>query len=183
MPVRSFTWRDRTFVSLAGLRGAVPIVLATIPMTERFPGATRLFDLVVVLVTVFTLLQAPALPPLARRLRLVAADTGHDLDVEAAPLDRLEADLLTVRLGPQSRLHGVEVWELRLPPTAAVAFVVRADRGFVPDRRTVLRRGDDILVITGRSDRGAVERRLRAVGRRGRLAGFVATNRADGGAR
>ena len=170
---RRFTWRDRTFASAAGLRGAVPIVLATIPMTSGVHGATRLFDVVFVLVAVLTIVQAPALGPLARALHLVAADTERDLDVEAAPLDRLDADLLTVHIGPASRLHGVEVWELRLPDTAAVAFVVRSDRGFVPDRRTVLRRGDDVLVITGRADREAVERRMRDIGRRGRLAGFV----------
>jgi cell volume regulation protein A len=110
---------------------------------------------------------------LARSLRLVAADPERDLDVEAAPLDRLEADLLTVHIGRSSRLHGVEVWELRMPETAAVAFVVRDDSGFVPDRRTVLRHGDDVLVVTGRTHRDAVERRLSDIGRRGRLAGFV----------
>ena len=168
-----FTWRERTFASAAGLRGAVPIVLATIPMTSGMAGATRLFDVVFVLVAVFTVIQAPALAPLAHALRLVSADPERDLDVEAAPLDRLAADLLTVRVGRASRLHGVEVWELRLPETAAVAFVVRNDRGFVPDRRTVLRRGDDVLVITGRADRDAVERRMRDIGRHGRLVGFV----------
>jgi potassium/hydrogen antiporter len=172
-PGRSFTWRDRTFASAAGLRGAVPIVLATIPMTAGVRGSTRLFDVVFVLVTVFTFVQAPALAPLARALHLVAADPERDLDVEAAPLDRLDADLLTVHIGQSSRLHGVEVWELRLPDTAAVAFVVRDDRGFVPDRRTVLRHGDDVLVITARAHRVAVERRMAEVGRRGRLAGFV----------
>src|SRR5947208_1138625 len=101
----SFSWRDRTFVSAAGLRGAVPIVLATIPMTEGVRGATRLFDVVFVLVTVFTFVQAPALGPLARALHLVAADPERELDVEAAPLDRLAADLLTVHVGPASRLH------------------------------------------------------------------------------
>ena len=168
-----FTWPERIFASAAGLRGAVPIVLATIPMTSGMHGATRLFDVVFVLVAVFTVVQAPALGPLARALHLVAADPERELDVEAAPLDRLAADLLTVHIGPASRLHGVEVWELRLPETAAVAFVVRRDKGFVPDRRTVLRRGDDVLVITARDDRDAVERRMRDIGRRGRLAGFV----------
>ena len=172
MPGR-FGARQRAFVSAAGLRGAVPIVLATIPMTNGVRGSTRLFDLVVVLVGVLTVVQAPALRPLARALHLASADTGHDLDVEAAPLDRLAADLLTVHVGPASRLHGVEVWELRLPATASVAYVVRADRGFVPDDRTVLRRGDDLLVITGRDSREQVERRMRSIGRSGRLAGFV----------
>jgi cell volume regulation protein A len=176
MPGR-FGAANRTFVAAAGLRGAVPIVLATIPMTNRIDGATRLFDMVVVLVGLLTLLQAPALQPLARVLRVAGRDAGHDLDVEAAPLDRLAADLLTVRVGAGSRLHGVEVWELRLPVTASVAYVVRQDRGFVPDDRTVLKRGDDLLVITGRESRALVEDRITEIGRSGRLAGFVTPTR------
>ena len=165
-----FRWAERALVALAGLRGAAPIVLATIPLSAHVAGAGRLFDVVFVLVAALTLLQSPLLPPAARWLRLVDDDAGRDLDVEAAPLDRMLADLLTVWIGPRSRLHGVEVWELRLPPTAAVAFVVRAGEGFVPDRRTTLRHGDDLLVVTGRAERAAVEARLRAVARDGRLA-------------
>jgi cell volume regulation protein A len=127
---------------------------------------------VFVLVVVFTLVQAPALAPLARRTGLASTERGKELEVEAAPLDELLADLVTVRIPLRSRLHGVEVWELRLPPTASVTFVVREGRGFVPDARTALRDGDDLLIITGRADREAVERRLRAIGRSGRLAGF-----------
>jgi cell volume regulation protein A len=165
-----FGWPERGFVALAGLRGAVPIVLATIPLSAHVPGAGRLFDVVFVLVTALTLLQSPLLAPAARRLGLVDDDAGRDLDVEAAPLDRMLADLVTVTVGPRSKLHGVEVWELRLPPAAAVAFVVRAGEGFVPDRRTALRHGDDLLVVTGRAQRAQVEARLRAVARDGRLA-------------
>jgi len=171
MPV-GFGWRRQAFVSAAGLRGAVPIVLATIPITEHVHASARLFDVVVVLVALLTIVQAPTLSPLARRLGVIQPDTGRELEVEAAPLDRLAADLLTVHLGARSRLHGVEIWELRLPETASVAFVVRDDRGFVPDRRTVLRHGDDVLVITSREVRAQVEQRIRAVGKRGRLAGF-----------
>ena len=53
-------WRDQAFLSWAGLRGGVPIVLATVPLTTGTPGARRLFDLVFVLVVIFTLVQAPA---------------------------------------------------------------------------------------------------------------------------
>jgi potassium/hydrogen antiporter len=157
----------------------VPIVLTTIPLTEGIAGAHRVFDVVFVLVVVFTLVQSPALAPLAKRLRLVAPSAAHELEVEAAPLDEILADLVTVSVPSRSKLHGVEVWELRLPPTAALAFVVRGGQGFVPDRDTRLLEGDDLLIVTARDERDAVERRLHAIGRSGRLARFLGDDGTD----
>ena len=61
VPLR-LPWRQQAFLSWAGLRGAVPIVLATIPVSARVPGSARLFDLVFIVVGVFTLAQGPTLP-------------------------------------------------------------------------------------------------------------------------
>ena len=61
-------WAQQAFISWAGLRGAVPIVLATFPLTADVPGATFVFDTVFVLVVVFTLIQGGSLPWVARRL-------------------------------------------------------------------------------------------------------------------
>lgn len=162
-------WRQQALLSWAGLRGAVPIVLATIPLVADVPGSGYLFNLVFVLVVVFTLVQGPTLPPLTRLLR-VATGPARDVAVESAPLDAIAADLLHVRLEPGSRLHGVEIFELRLPETAAVALVVREGRSFVPERTTRLRMGDELLITTAARVRPAVEKRLRAVSRSGRLA-------------
>jgi potassium/hydrogen antiporter len=163
-------WREQAFISWAGLRGAVPIVLATVPLAEGVGGANDLFDLVFVMVVFYTLVQGPTLPSAARLLGVVTPGEARDVDVEAAPLDRLSADLLQVRIPPGSHLHGVEVQELRLPKGASVSLVVRGDESFVPDGRRVLRTGDDLLVVAPRRVREATEERLRAVGRAGRLA-------------
>ena len=176
--VASVAWlrvplREQALLSWAGLRGAVPIVLATIAMTTDVPGARRIFDTVFVLVVVFTLLQGPTLAPLARWLRLARHGEPRELTVEAAPLDGLHADLLQVSIPPDSRLNGVEVWELRLPAAAAICLVVTDGRAIVPDENTRLRSGDQLLVATSSAVREVTERRLRAVGRSGRLAGFL----------
>ena len=174
-------WREQVFLAWAGLRGAVPIVLATIPLAEGVPGADDLFDLVFVMVIFYTLVQGPTLPRVAQILGLRTRGEARDVEVEAAPLDRLSADLLQVRIPAGSHLHGVEVGELRLPQGASVSLVVRGSESFVPDGRKVLRTGDDLLVVTPRQVRETTEERLRAVGRAGRLAQWFGEDGRSGG--
>ncbi|MGI4894365.1 MAG: potassium/proton antiporter [Janthinobacterium lividum] len=161
---------DLAFLSWAGLRGAVPVVLATVPVVAGIAGADRLFDLVLVLVVVFTLVQAPTLSPLAKRLGLISSAPTEELDVEVSPLGTLSADVVRVRVGPVSKLHGVEVFELRLPRGANVTLVARDGSTFVPQQRTVLRHGDDVLVVTSSAERVQVEERLQSISRHGKLA-------------
>lgn len=166
-------WRAQVLMSWAGLRGAVPIVLATIPVVNGVADSDRVFNIVFVLVVVFTLVQGPTLPWLARRLRMGESEQAVDVDIESAPLERLRGHLLSVTIPPASRMHGVEVAELRLPPEAAVTLVVRNGSSFVPQPNTALRRGDELLVVATDPVRDAVERRLLAVGRGGKLAGWL----------
>ncbi len=165
-------WTQQLFISWAGLRGAVPIVLATFPLTAEVPGAAFIFDTVFVLVVVFTLIQGWSLPWVARRLRIAAPLTPRDVDVESAPLDELDADLMQLTVPQGSRLHGVYLPELRLPEDAAVVLIVRDGRSFVPDHTTRLMRGDQALLVSARRSRPEAERRLRAVSRAGRLASW-----------
>lgn len=158
------THAERALLSWAGLRGAVPVVLATVPADDR------VFNVVFVLVVVYTLIQGPTLPAVARRLGVTAGRGAVPLEIEASPLTRLDADLLQVHVGPGSRLAGVEVDELRLPDGAAVTLVVRDGRAFVPTLRTTLRELDDVILVATEAVRVEVERRLHAVSSAGRLA-------------
>jgi potassium/hydrogen antiporter len=176
--VVSLAWRrarlaELTFISWAGLRGSVPIILATIPLAAGVEGARTLFDVVFVLVVIDTLVTAPTMPWLARRLRLLDPASLRDLEIEVAPLDRIAVDLLQIRVTRRSQIHGVEVSELRLPEGASVTLVVRDGRTVVPEPRTALRAGDELLVVTPRAQRTETEDRLRAVSLRGRLANWL----------
>ena len=171
LPLR-VPWRQQAFLSWAGLRGAVPIVLATIPVNAHVPGATRLFDIVFIIVVMNTLLQGTTLPWAARRLKVTAPAEPLDLDVETAPLEALHADLLQAQIPPGSRLHGVEIFELRLPAQANIALIVRGTEGFVPAPTTMLQAGDRLLIVASAAVREQTERRLRAVSRAGKLAGW-----------
>lgn len=160
---------EQLFLSWAGLRGAVPIVLTTIPMASGVAGADVLFDIVLVFVVVFTCIQGPTLPWVARWLGL-SSGVPTDVEVESAALDRASAHLLQVRIPDGSHLHGVRVAELRLPPNVAVSLIIRGTRMFAPHGREQLHYGDELLIVTPSTSRDEVQERLRAVGQRGRLA-------------
>lgn len=165
--------RDQALLSWAGLRGAVPVVLALIPVVSDLPGSQKVFNIVFVLVTVFTLVQGPTLPWLARLLRIGDTTETAELGVESAPLERLHGHLLAVTVPKTSMLNGVEVGELRLPAGAGVTLVVRNGDSFVPEPSTMLRNGDELLVVATDPVRDRTERRLRAVSQGGKLAGWL----------
>jgi cell volume regulation protein A len=166
-------WQEQAFLSWAGLRGAVPVVFATIPLSESVDGATRLFDVVFVFVIVFTFVQAPPLPWLAARLGVATREAAREVEMEVAPLAGVDADLVQARVTGTSRIHGVTVQELRLPTGASVALVVRAGDSFVPGPASVLRHGDELLVVAPRRLREETERRLQEVSQHGRLARWL----------
>jgi potassium/hydrogen antiporter len=163
-------WREQTFLSWAGLRGAVPIVLATFPIVAGVPDSYRLLNIVFILVVVFTLVQGPSLRPIAHGLGLIPRDSPREIQVESAPLDVLEAELLTMTVQPSSRLHNVTVLELRLPDPSVITLVIRDGHTFVPLPDTRIEVGDELLIVTTTKTRAAAEQRLRAVSRRGKLA-------------
>jgi potassium/hydrogen antiporter len=163
-------WREQAFLSYAGLRGAVPIVLATYPVVAGVPDSWRLLNIVFILVILYTVIQGPSLRYIAELLQLIPRDSTREIHVDAAPLDVLGAELITMTVAPGSRLHNVTVLELRLPDPSVITLIIRAGRSFVPEQITRLQIGDEILIVTTTATREAAECRLRAVSRRGKLA-------------
>ena len=163
-------WREQVFLSWAGLRGAVPIVLATFPVVAGVADSHRLLNIVFMLVVVFTLVQGPSLRPIAHWLGLISREATREIQVEAAPLDMLDAELLTMTVHPPSQLHNVTILELRLPDPAVITLIIRDGHTFVPIPDTRIETGDELLIVTTSKTRAAAESRLRAVSRRGKLA-------------
>jgi potassium/hydrogen antiporter len=166
-------WQWAAFASWAGLRGAVPIVFATIPLGAMGAQGELIFDVTMLLVIALTLLQSPTMPLLGRRLGLVRVEQVGELTVEAAPLDTMHAALLDLDIPPGSRVAGTYVSELPLPPGAVVSLVVRGGHTLVPDRTTRIKVGDRLLIVSTLLAREATEQALQSVSRSGRLAGWA----------
>ena len=163
-------WREQAFISWAGLRGAVPIIMATVPLAAGAPAAHAIFNLVLAFVVVFTVLQSPSLPWVARLLKVSTGEDATDVDIEFAPLDTIKADMMQVHVPEGSLLHGVSVRELRLPRNSVVSLIVRQEESFTPNPEDLIKSGDDLLVVTQAADRPRVERRFISISRNGRLA-------------
>ncbi|HEY7812305.1 MAG TPA: potassium/proton antiporter [Nakamurella sp.] len=165
-------WREQVFLSWSGLRGAVPIVLAMIPLMNGVEYSKLLLDVIVVVVVTYTLLQGTTLPWLARRLGVIQAGQAFEIQLEAAPLDEMNAHVLQVTIPEKSRMHGVYIAQLRLPVPATISLLMRDGEPVHLNPNIRLQSGDQLLVIAPERVRAATERRLRAVGRGGALAGW-----------
>ena len=166
-------WPTVAFASFAGLRGAVPIVFAAIPLGLGVPGARLVFDVTLISVLILMVVQVPLIRSAGRRLGVVKEEEPVELELESAPLDGMRAQVLGFEVPTGSGLVGTFVTEMGLPVGAVVSLVVRGDQAFAPDANTRIRVGDRVLVVTTEEARAATEARMLAVARRGRLAGWL----------
>jgi potassium/hydrogen antiporter len=173
-------WREQAFLSYAGLRGAVPIVLALVPLTVGQAHSDELVAVIVVAVVIYTLLQGTTLPAAARLLRVVDTGAANEMQIDVSALEDISAHVLQVTVPPESRLRGVHLSDLRLPVGTTIALVVRQGAPVPIGPQVRLEAGDHMLIVTPERKRSATERRLRTVARGGVLADWFAGNRHGG---
>ncbi|MFL6194961.1 MAG: potassium/proton antiporter [Thermoanaerobaculia bacterium] len=157
LPFR-FSWRETLFVGTVGLRGAVPIILATYPVLRRVEGGERLFDLVFFVVVVSSLIPGSMVARLAGWLGL-AADSPPSADavVEINSVRPVSGEVLSFYVSAALPVAGAAIGEIPFPAGAAVMLVVRG-RELVPPRGgTVLEPGDHVHLFCRPEDRPFVE--------------------------
>ncbi len=151
------SWQEQAVVSWGGLRGAVPIVLATFPLTAGIEDAPAIFDVVFFVVLVSVLVQGSTLLPLIRRLDLDSEAPAWSPVAEALPLDGIDVDLVEVFVSQELPICGRTLEELPSLEASLVAAVVRGDRVIIPTGSTRLEAGD-VLLLTSQREGRAVDR-------------------------
>lgn len=165
------------FVSIAGLRGAVPIVFAAIPLGFGIPGAELVFDATLIVVFLLLLFQTPVIAVLGRKIGVCLPEQLRELEVESAPLDGMSATVLGVDVPKGSALVGVFVVEMGLPRGALVSLVIREGVAEVPREETRIRAEDQLVIVATLDVQAQTEERIRLLALGGRLArwyGFTA---------
>lgn len=154
IPFRRLDKSDKLFVSWVGLRGAVPIVLATVPMTAGVPDSHRLFHLVFFVVIGSVLLQGTTIAVIAKKLGVISAGERRGSGRTAA------ANGIELTLTPDSPAVGRRLVDLNVPNTALVVLVTRRGRSFVPQGATAFEAGDKIQIATRKQDLDDLQRLL-----------------------
>jgi cell volume regulation protein A len=142
-----FAPREVAFLSWVGLKGAVPITLATFPLMAGVEGSEVLFNVVFFVVLVSAVTQGWSLPAVARRLGLAdPADPAPPLSVEINALRHVDGEIVDYTVAASARVAGQRLRDLAVPDEVLVTLVVRGSEVIVPRGATELRPGDHVFV-------------------------------------
>lgn len=154
-----FSRRELAFLSWAGLKGAVPIVLATYPLLAGLDGALELFDMVFYVVILSALLQGWSLPWVANRLgvREIRA-AAPPVSLEITSLKDVDGDIVDYLADASSLAAERMVRDLALPESAVIAMLVRDGTMIPPRGSTTIHKGDHVFIVLKPGVRPAVDR-------------------------
>ena len=157
--------RESLLVSWVGLRGAVPIVLATFPLVEGVPQADLIFNVVFFIVLTSVLVQGTTIPLVARWLSVdapMARPPANILDVVESGSGNTDLHEIVVTEGAPSAKS--QLVDLGLPVGALVVLISRNDEFVVPQGSTVLATGDSVLVLADEATLPEVQRLIAGTG-------------------
>ena len=165
LPFGGYPIRERLVLGWAGLRGAVPIVLATFPVIDGVAQGQTIFNIVFFAVVVSTVLQGATFEPFAHWLGATTDEQALPAPLlESGAVRRLGAEVRQFAVGPGDAIVGHPVRDLGLPRDALLNLVVRGDQAIPPRGSTVVEAGDHLHVLVRQeaaSDFGALMRRWR----------------------
>lgn len=150
LPFRKMPFKDKSFVSWVGLRGAVPIIFAIYPLVENVPHARIIFNIVFFCTLVSLLVQGTSIPLVAKWLGI---SEKHGRFRVLKPFDMDFADNLKtvsteIEITDKILLNGNQIMNLKLPDNTLVVLVKRGDSYFLPSGSTTLKEKDKLLIIT-----------------------------------
>lgn len=148
-----FTAKDRVFISWGGLKGAVPIILATYPAAYGLDPDGMIFNIVFFVVLFSCSLQGTTLSSLAKKLNLsVPPKTHSPYSLELFALDKTDFDVIDLEIHPESPWNGKRLKDLALPEDIVVSSMVRNGKIMSPRGNTMIQ-DKDILFLMGTPER------------------------------
>ncbi|HYY74322.1 MAG TPA: potassium/proton antiporter [Solirubrobacterales bacterium] len=143
-----YSANERIVLGWAGLRGAVPVVLATFPVISHVPNSLEFFNIVFFAVVLSTLIQGTSFEPFARWLGTTTTEPALPRPLaETGTIRGLGAEVVEYAVGDRDAIVGSRVRELGLPRQALVSVIVRGDEAIPPRGSTAVQAGDRLHVL------------------------------------
>lgn len=141
-------FKENMMISWVGLRGAVPIILATFPLVAGLPNAEMIFNIVFFIVLTSALLQGTTIPLFARKLGVDAPlYIKQSSPIECEPTGRMPCDLSEIEVPEFSSVVDKQIVDIKLPEGALVVLIGREGEFFVPNGGTKINRGDRLMLL------------------------------------
>ncbi|OGX15762.1 MAG: K+/H+ antiporter [Omnitrophica WOR_2 bacterium RBG_13_41_10] len=149
----NFNFAEKTMISWVGLRGAVPIILATFPLLAGIAQAHAIFNIVFFVVLTSVLVQGTSIPVISKILKVTAPlDLKKKYPIEFEHSEAIDASLTDMIVPYNSEAIGKTIAAINIPPKALVVLIARGDKFIVPNGSTVIEGGDVFQVLANDED-------------------------------
>lgn len=158
-----YTFKEKLFISWVGLRGAVPVILATYPLIARLEQADVIFNIVFFVVLTSALVQGASIPYVAKWLGVdMPAVKKPVYPIEFTPVSGFKSELKELTIPPGSFMTDKTIVELNLPQEFLIILIVRENEFLMPSGGITLRAGDTLIVLSDKDSYAFVEYNLNA---------------------
>lgn len=149
-----FEMREKIMIAWAGLRGAVPIVLATYPLIAGIEGGQMYFNVVFFVVLTSAIIQGTTISPLAMKLKLIDKDKQEAPSLlELFALGKGNSEITHVQVQRNMPIIGQEIQNLNLPDDILFTAIIRGERIITPKGNTIIEQGDTLYVMSPKTKR------------------------------
>ncbi|GAB3053033.1 potassium/proton antiporter [Virgibacillus ainsalahensis] len=143
-----FNLREKLFLSWAGLRGAVPIVLALFPMISDLENSQLYFNIIFFVVLTSTLLQGTTISLVANKLNLVRGGSSNPIhSLELLSVGKKELEIIEFKIDEQAPVRDKKIRDISLPAQANITFILRNGETLSPHGNIVLQENDVLYVL------------------------------------
>ncbi|MBS3970661.1 MAG: potassium/proton antiporter [Clostridia bacterium] len=157
-----FTSKELVLLSWAGLKGAVPIVLATFPMIAGLENSQLFFNLVFFVVLTSALIQGSTISLLAEKLGLMGLKKiHHPHSLELISIGKANAEMIECEANENISIIGQTLEEIDFPKDALVTGIIRGGDLVMPSGKTTIESGDTLYILTSKDSKKAVHNLLK----------------------
>lgn len=159
-----FRWKEKLFLSWAGLRGAVPIVLATFPVIAELEHSQLFFNVVFFVVLTSTLIQGSTISYVAKKLQLTEPQKPTPLhSLELVSIGKTNVEIVELEMKEDTPVIGKTLEEITLPKGALVNAIIRSEQLIAPYGQTTIQEKDILYVLVPKKRKKQLKQVFRAV--------------------